>query len=55
MLLIIRYMCRMQKKEGHIGRKYIVEDRHEIAIKLQWNKKERKWVVSSYYINKTSE
>ena len=36
------------EKAGHNGRKYIVDDATETVIRLDYNKQDRKWVVSSY-------
>lgn len=37
------------EKTNQAGRKFIINDNTETIIRLDWNKKEAKWLVTSYY------
>ena len=37
------------EKTNQPGRKFIINDDTETIIRLDWNKKEAKWLVTSYY------
>jgi len=43
---------KVYNKTSHLDRKYIGDQKREIAVKTEWNKKPRNWIVSSYNLEK---
>jgi hypothetical protein len=43
---------KIEKRESYPGRAYIVHEKMEAAIRLDWNGKERNWMVTAYPIKR---